>query len=80
MVALWEEMGYNLRKGGMDMSTNAWRKENMAGYSVRFTKASGVPDCIKEASEKMQIAESAYIRQAVIEKLQRDGYLKAGDA
>ena len=51
----------------------------MVGYSVRFTKTSGVPDCIKEAAEKMQIAESAYIRQAVIEKLTRDGYLKAGD-
>lgn len=61
------------------MSSDMWKNENTVRYTMRFVKSTGIPAGLKEAAEKMQIAESAYIRQAVIEKLIRDGYLKAGE-
>ena len=62
------------------MSTDTWKNENTVRYTMRFTKSTGIPEGLRKAAEELQIAESAYIRQAVIEKLQRDGYLKAGDS
>lgn len=61
------------------MSTNAWKKDNMKQYAFRISNSTGLPDILKIAADKAEISEVAYIRQAIIEKLQRDGYLKAGD-
>ena len=62
------------------MSTDKWKRENTKICQVRMTKNSEIYKALCVALESQEIAESAYIRQAVIEKLQRDGYLKAGDA
>lgn len=61
------------------MSTTEWKKKNTSQYPIRFTNSSGIPAAIRMAAEDTGIADSTYIRQAIIEKLIRDGYLKAGE-
>ena len=56
------------------MSTLKWKKKNMAQYALRFAYTSGVPSAIKEIAENSGISETTVVRQAVLEKLQREGY------
>ena len=54
---------------------NKWKKENTVQYNVRFTVSSGIPDVMQKVNED-GIPTKTYIREAIIEKLKRDGYLK----
>ena len=57
------------------MSTDDWKKENTTQYNIRVTKSSGIPEAIEEACKKSQKTATQYIREALCEKLQREGYL-----
>lgn len=60
------------------MSGNEWKKENTVQYKLRITKASGIPDAISEVAEKLGIGDTTVIRVALMEKLQREGYVFRG--
>lgn len=57
------------------MPTKEWRKANNKMYTVEFNVKTGIPTAIENACERAGIKPSAYVRLAVIEKLQFDGYL-----
>ena len=61
------------------MSSDAWKKENTIQKNVRLTKNSGIVEALKTASAATGVAESVYIRQAIEEKLLRDGYLQKSE-
>ena len=61
------------------MSSQEWKKVNMKPYSMRIAVSTGIPAAIRKASEKMGIAETAFVRAAVEEKLIRDGYWKKSE-
>ena len=60
------------------MSTVEWRKTNMKSYAVSFAYDSGIPDAIAECAKEQGVKESTIIRQAILEKLEREGYLNSG--
>lgn len=51
-----------------------YRKSSTTQYNVRFTETSGVPAAIQKLNQE-GIPTKTFIREAVIEKLRRDGYL-----
>ena len=55
---------------------NKWKKENTIQYNIRFTVSSGIPEIMQKVNED-GIPTKTYIREALIEKLKRDGYLKS---
>lgn len=57
------------------MSTAQWRKENTETLTIRFLKKSTLYEGFLKAIEETQVAQSAYIKAALQEKLERDGYL-----
>lgn len=61
------------------MSTETWKRENTKICQIRLTKSTDIYRAFSSAVNTEGIAEGAYIRQALIEKLTRDGYLKAGE-
>ena len=58
------------------VSNDEWKKANTVQKNVRLTRNSGIIEALKTASEKAEVSESMYIRNALIEKLRRDGYLQ----
>ena len=61
------------------MSTDTWKRENTKICQIRLAKSTDIYRAFSHAVNTEGVAEGAYIRAALIEKLQRDGYLKAGD-
>lgn len=62
------------------MSNQEWKRSNMKQYALRISVSTGIPDAVKKAAEDLGIAETAFVRVAIEEKLQRDGYIqKSGD-
>lgn len=55
---------------------NRWKKENTIQYNIRFTVSSGIPEIMQKVNDD-GIPTKTYIREALIEKLKRDGYLKS---
>lgn len=62
-------------KAEMRAYDEGWKKENSVKYQLRVTRSSGIPDAIKSAIENTGITEPQFIRQAIEEKLTREGYL-----
>lgn len=54
---------------------NAWQKENTHVIQLRFTKSSGIYDTLVTAARQSGVPYATYLRKALIEKLQRDGYI-----
>lgn len=57
------------------MSTDKWRKENTKQYALRVTNSSGIPAALEKASIDTGMTQIEYIRNAVLEKLDFDGYI-----
>lgn len=57
------------------MSSNQWKKDNTVSFLLRYTNSSGVPGALRKVEESTPETAKGYIRRAVIEALQRDGYL-----
>lgn len=58
------------------MSTlEAWKKDNLVLFKFTASKNTPIPDAIKKAAEDNKISPSNYVKNAVIEKLQFEGYL-----
>ena len=58
---------------------NNWKKENTVQYNVRFTSSSGIPDAMQRVNGA-GIPTKTYIREALVEKLRKDGYLAENSA
>ncbi|RED54814.1 transcriptional regulator [Cohnella lupini] len=55
-------------------ATRAKEKYNAANYDqVKFTVRKGGRDIIDKAADKAEMSRNAYILEAVIEKMKRDG-------
>ena len=53
---------------------NAWVKENAIRMNVSFTNNSGIPQALKKVCEQTGINETQYVRNAVIQALEWDGF------
>lgn len=53
----------------------AWKREHSVVVQVRMAKSSGIPDLLKKATQDNNVQAATYLRKALLEKLQRDGYL-----
>ena len=54
----------------------AKRKISTKTYEVRVAKSTGIYNGIEKAAKTIGIQPGTYLRMALIEKLQRDGYLQ----
>lgn len=59
------------------MSSDEWKKANTTRYYVRFANSSGIPEAIERVCEENKTTPNEYIREAVLEKLDFDGYIHA---
>lgn len=76
MACIWQNFSVELwAKGGESMPTKEWKKENQKAYGISFNIKSGIPAAIEKASDEAGLKPNMYVRLAVIEKLQFDGYL-----
>ena len=57
------------------MSSAEWKKENTVLYGLRIAKSTGIPEAINYAAVDHNKKPIELIREAVIEKLTREGYL-----
>lgn len=57
------------------MSNDQWRKENTKLYSLRVTIASGIPAAMEKACTDSEQTPSEYLREALLEKLDFEGYI-----
>lgn len=55
-------------------SNDRWKLENTSRYNLRIVNSSGIPNALNEASRAQRIAPTEYIRNAISEKLIREGY------
>ena len=53
-----------------------WRKNQTTQYLLRFTNASGVPAAIDKAAPKAKETPSEYMKNAIVNRLREDGFLK----
>ena len=51
-----------------------WKKKNSKLFAVRIANSTGIPSAVKAMAEEFGTTESIIIRQAIVEKLQREGY------
>lgn len=77
------EILYNLASGGVVMARDMakknetdyrWTKENCKMFSVKVRYDTGVPSALEQVKASGQSA-NAYIVDALVEKLRKDGYL-----
>lgn len=57
------------------MSNDQWRKENTKLYSLRVTTTSGIPAAMEKACADSGQTPSEYLREALLEKLDFEGYI-----
>lgn len=60
------------------MSTAEWRRTNMKSYAAQFMYDSGIPDVVAQYAKENGMKEGTIIRAAIVEKLEREGYLNVG--
>ncbi len=51
-----------------------WNARNTIRMTMRFTLNSGIPQALKKVCEQTGISETQYVRNAVIQALQWDGF------
>lgn len=52
-----------------------WKKINTVKYQLRVGRSSGIPDAVEKLAKNQGKTETAILRDALVEKLQREGYL-----
>ena len=57
------------------MSSQAWKNENAMRYNLLIRKNTDVYKALLTVCAKSEIKPTSYIQIALVEKLQRDGYL-----
>lgn len=70
-----------MRKLGVDnvavpKSQADWQKENTVVYRIRVTKSSGIPAAMEDACTYSEKTAPEYLRLALENQLQKDGYLQ----
>ena len=53
---------------------NAWAKDHAIRMNISFTNNSGIPQALKAVCEQTGTSETQYVRNAVIQALQWDGF------
>ena len=66
-------------KGDDKKKAFEWQKKNTTMYTLRFMNTTGVPDAVKRATTKTGEATASYLKAAIIQRLQNDGFLEDGD-
>lgn len=56
-------------------ANSRWKKEHTKIYNIRVTDSSGIIEAIQKMEEETGISAPQYIRQALLEKLDHDGYI-----
>ena len=54
---------------------NEWQRENTKAYQLRLTRSSGLINVLDNIEKQTGTKPATYIRQALLEKLARDGYM-----
>lgn len=64
-------------KGGdcMDEKMKKWKQANQMVYGVYFQQKSPVVKALERAADYESIKPTLYIKQALVEKLEKDGWL-----
>ena len=52
-----------------------WQKEQTTQYNLRFMNATGIPEALREAESKTGETTPQYIKTAIVQRLQKDGFL-----
>lgn len=52
-----------------------WQKENTVMYRIRVTKSSGIIDAMEKMTADTGKSPNEYLREALLEKLDFDGYI-----
>lgn len=52
-----------------------WKRENTKLYQIRIANSSGVPDALEKMTADTGISATEYLREALLEKLDFDGYI-----
>lgn len=58
------------------MSSVEWRKKNITQYNLSVVNSSGIPAAISAAANDCGKTPLEYIRAAITEKLESDGFLQ----
>lgn len=53
-----------------------WKRENTKLYQLRIAYSSGVPAAIEKACQDSGSTPAEYMREALLEKLDFDGYIR----
>lgn len=52
-----------------------WKRENTKLYQLRIANSSGVPRALEKMTAETGISATEYLREALLEKLDFDGYI-----
>ena len=58
------------------MKALKWAKEQTTQYNLRFMNATGIPEAVKNAVEQTGEATAEYLKNAVVQRLKSDGFLR----
>ena len=53
-----------------------WKRENTKLYQLRIANSSGVPRALEKMTAETGISATEYLREALLEKLDFDGYIR----
>ena len=53
-----------------------WKRENTRLIQIRIANSSGIPDALDRMTEEKGISATQYMREALLDKLAADGYIK----
>lgn len=57
------------------MSSDAWKRDNTMQFAIRIGKNSDIAIALRKMQEETGVAPSVFVREAMREKLIRNGYL-----
>ena len=57
-------------------SNQKWKNEHTKIYNIRVTDSSGIIEAMEKMTEETGMSAPQYIREALLEKLDRDGFIR----
>ena len=55
-----------------------WQKEQTTQYNLRIMNVTGIPEALQKAATKTGETTPQYIKAAIVQRLQKDGFLPKG--
>ena len=59
----------------MELSSSEWKKNMQMQIAIRFSNTSDIAEALRKMQEETGILAATFTREAIREKLVRDGYL-----